>query len=235
VLHYFLDEPSIRIDTVLVDTGSANTWIGASKPYLPTRTSLDTGETFVSVRGPCLLFTLATCFQSLTYGDGQTVEGDEYQDTITVNPNLIIDGSYIGVAYAADLPAGVDGILGLGPATLSEGKVTNLGVIPTVLDGLYGQGQITDAKFGVFFPPASAADNTGELSFGGYDTSKISGNLNEVDITSVTPSSRYWGIEQSINYGNTMILDVAAGIIDTGTTLILIATGMHLVYLNDSE
>ena len=61
------------VDKVLVDTASANTWIGASKPYLPTGTSQDTGETFVSVR-----------FQSLICGDGLTAEGEEYLDTILI-------------------------------------------------------------------------------------------------------------------------------------------------------
>jgi cathepsin E len=40
------------------------------------------------------------------------------------------------------------------------------------------------------------------------------------------PASRYWGINQSIRYGtSTPILETAAGIVDTGTTLILMASG----------
>ena len=32
---------------VVIDTGSSTTWIGASTPYKPTKTSVDTGDTVV--------------------------------------------------------------------------------------------------------------------------------------------------------------------------------------------
>ena len=44
-------------------------------------------------------------------------------------------------------------------------------------------------------------------------------------ITSTSPASEYWGINQSITYGSTSILSTTAGIVDTGTTLTLIASG----------
>lgn len=45
-------------------------------------------------------------------------------------------------------------------------------------------------------------------------------------LTRTFPASRYWGIDQSIRYGNsTPILETTAGIVDTGTTLILVASG----------
>ena len=44
-------------------------------------------------------------------------------------------------------------------------------------------------------------------------------------ITGTSPASNYVGIEQSITYGtNTQILSTTAGITDTGTTLLLLAT-----------
>lgn len=42
--------------------------------------------------------------------------------------------------------------------------------------------------------------------------------------TTILPASKYWGFEQSILYGEHTILSTTAGIVDTGTTLILIAT-----------
>ena len=44
-------------------------------------------------------------------------------------------------------------------------------------------------------------------------------------ITTTSPASDYWGIDLSVAYGTTSILDTTAGILDTGTTLILIASG----------
>ena len=45
-------------------------------------------------------------------------------------------------------------------------------------------------------------------------------------ITSTSPASEFWGINQSIRYGSsTTVLSSTAGIVDTGTTLTLIATG----------
>jgi hypothetical protein len=44
---------------------------------------------------------------------------------------------------------------------------------------------------------------------------------------------KYWGINQSISYGTgNTILRTTAGIVDTGTTLLLLATGMY-TYLID--
>lgn len=46
-------------------------------------------------------------------------------------------------------------------------------------------------------------------------------------ITSTSPASGYVGIDQSVKYGDTEILRTTAGIIDTGTTLLLLASGAH--------
>lgn len=46
---------SDRVDTLQLDTGSSNTWIGAGKPYTPTSTSKNTGNSVVSLIGSLLL------------------------------------------------------------------------------------------------------------------------------------------------------------------------------------
>lgn len=193
--------------TLLIDTGSSNTWIGASKAYQPTSTSHDTGGQF-----------------SVTYGDGSTVYGEEYTDTVTLNSDLIIENQSIGVASQSSGLGGLDGLLGVGPVDLTEGTVSNVNEVPTVTDNLYTQKTISSEVLGVFFAPASSDDSSGELTFGGYDASKITGNVNYVPITSTSPASGYWGIDQSISYGTMPILAETAGIVDTGTTLIVIAS-----------
>lgn len=63
-------------------------------------------------------------------------------------------------------------------------------------------------------------------------------------ITSTSPAKEYVGIDQSISYGGSTILATTAGIVDTGTTLTLIASGMYnrsltrihslIIYLSDA-
>ncbi|KAG1822108.1 acid protease [Suillus variegatus] len=193
--------------TVLVDTGSSNTWIGANKAYEKTATSQDTGGKFY-----------------VEYGDNSYVEGEEYTDIVTLNSDLVIDKQSIGVASQSSGMEGLDGLIGLGPVDLTQDTVSNAYEVATVTDNLYKQGTISSEVLGVFFAPASSDDSSGELTFGDFDASKITGGINYVPITSTSPASEYWGIDQSIRYGDTPILDQTAGIVDTGTTLILIAS-----------
>ncbi|KAG0705809.1 acid protease [Suillus ampliporus] len=193
--------------TLQIDTGSSNTWIGGSSGYTKTSTSQDTGNTF-----------------SVTYGDSSSVSGEEYLDTVTLNSDLVIKKQSIGVANSTTGMDGLDGLLGVGPVDLTQGTVSNTDEVPTVMNNLYAQKTISSEALGVFFSPASSDDTTGELTFGGYDASKINGSISYVPITSTSPASEYWGIDQSISYGSTSILSETAGIVDTGTTLILIAT-----------
>ncbi|KAG2048392.1 acid protease [Suillus hirtellus] len=195
--------------TLAVDTGSSNTWIGANKAYEKTATSQDTGNTF-----------------RVAYGsDGKKyASGEEYTDTVTLHSDLVIDSQSIGVASDTSIGDGIDGLLGLGPVGLTRGTVSNTDEVATVTQNLYTQGTISSEVLGVFFAPASSDDNSGELTFGDYDASKITGDISYVPITTTSPASEYWGIDQSISYGSTLILDQTAGIVDTGCTLILIAT-----------
>ncbi|KAG1891615.1 acid protease [Suillus fuscotomentosus] len=197
--------------TLSVDTGSSNTWIGANKAYEKTVTSQDTGNTFYVAYGD-------------ESGKKKYASGEEYIDTVTLNSDLVIDNQSIGVASSTSIGDGVDGLLGVGPVGLTRGTVSNTDEVATVTQNLYMQGTISSEVLGVFFAPASSSDSSGELTFGGYDASKITGDVSYVSITSTSPASTYWGIDQSISYGDTPILDETAGIVDTGTTLILIAT-----------
>jgi pepsin A len=126
--------------------------------------------------------------------------------------------------------ADVDGILGVGPTNLTYNTVPSVynSTIPTVTDNLKSQDIIDTEALGIYFVPPSTYDSTGELTFGGYDSSKLTGGMNYVPLTTTPPASAYWGINQSITYGSSAIpiLYETSGIVDTGTSLILIATGM---------
>ncbi|KAI0675925.1 aspartic peptidase A1 [Trametes maxima] len=195
---------------LLVDTGSSNTWVGAGKTYVQTSTTRETRDSM-----------------AVTYGSG-SVSGVEFTDTLSLGNRLTVSGQSIGVASQAQGFDGVDGIIGLGPTDLTLGTLSpEVGAtIPTVTDNLFAQGHISDDQVAISFEPTQSPEIVnGELTFGDVDPSKFVGAINFVPITEISPSSQFFGIEQSIRYGpSTTILDHTAGIVDTGTTLILIAT-----------
>jgi len=202
--------------SLLIDTGSSNTWVGADKKYVKTSTSTQTKDKV-----------------SVTYGSGE-FSGTEFTDTVTLGSGLTITKQSIGVASSSEGFSGVDGILGIGPTdltldTLSPDENTE---IPTVTDNLFSQGIISAHEVAVSFEPTtSTADNNGELTFGGTDSSKFTGSITFAPLTGTSPANEFWGINQSIRYGtSTTILSSTAGIVDTGTTLVLIASNAFSAY-----
>ncbi|PPR06130.1 hypothetical protein CVT26_005352 [Gymnopilus dilepis] len=195
---------------LLLDTGSSNTWIGANKAYTQTQTSSKTPNSF-----------------AVSYGSG-SCSGDEYTDQLTIVPGFTVDKQLLGVASQAQGFKDVDGILGLGPVGLTLGSLSPAtgDTVPTVTDNLFSQGLIPTNAIGISFEPTnSEKEFNGAINWGSIDTSKFTGDLTYIPITTVSPASHYWGIDQAITYGeSTPILDTAAGIVDTGTTLILVAT-----------
>ncbi|KIM82570.1 hypothetical protein PILCRDRAFT_820438 [Piloderma croceum F 1598] len=197
---------------LLIDTGSSNTWIGAKSKYKPTKSSHKTGDTV-----------------SVSYGSG-SFSGDEYTDTVTFSSSLKISKQSIGVATESSGFNNVDGILGLGPVDLTVGTLSDQSKsIPTVTDSLFADKAITSDTLGIFFQPTGSKASSGELTFGGVDTSKTSGTVEYVPVTKTSPASRYWGIDQSISYGSKAIL-TGSGLVDTGTTLVLLSTTSFNVY-----
>ena len=91
-------------DSLIVDTGSSNTWVGADKKYSKSSTSKDTGSGV-----------------SVSYGSGY-FSGEEYTDKVTITSGLVIDSQSIGVADTASGFTGYDGILGIGPTSLTQGE-----------------------------------------------------------------------------------------------------------------
>ncbi|KAG2114236.1 aspartic peptidase domain-containing protein [Suillus discolor] len=194
---------------LIVDTGSSNTWIGANTPYAVTKTSVNT-------RQPV----------SVSYGSGY-FDGNEYTDTVTLGKGLTIPHQSIGVAVDSSGFSAVDGILGIGPVDLTAGTLEDepSTKIPTVTDNLHKQGTIHYELVSISFEPTTSTKVTnGELTFGGTVADKHVGPITYTPITKTNPASGYWGIDQSISYGSTTILSSTAGIVDTGTTFIPIAT-----------
>ncbi|EJU04396.1 acid protease [Dacryopinax primogenitus] len=198
---------------LLIDTGSSNTWVGAATKYKPSSSSKSTGDSI-----------------TVSYGSGM-FKGKEYLDTVSLGNGLVINQQSIGVATSSQGFEGVDGIIGIGPADLTEDTVSRTTTVPTVTDNLLSQGSIAQEVIGIYYAPTTenGAIN-GELTFGGVDTSKTTGAINYVPITETQPAGQYWGINQTISLGSTELLS-AAGIVDTGTTLVLLATDVFDQYM----
>lgn len=156
-------------------------------------------------------------------------------DTLALSTLLSVTQQSIGVASKTSgfAGTGIDGILGLGPTILTSGSVSGLSTVPTVPDNLLAQHSVSSEVVSIFFAPTTVTSTTnGELSFGGVDASKYSGAITFAPITTTSPSKYYWGVSQSIAYGSTRttVQSSTAGIIDAGTTLILLATNSYNTY-----
>lgn len=157
-------------------------------------------------------------------------------DTVTLGPSLVIKNQSIGSASFSQGFQGVDGILGIGPKELTLGTLSNFSeTIPTITDNLFSQDSIISNLVAVSYEPISEAPVTnGELTFGATDSSKFIGDITKIPLTTTSPASEFWGIDQTVTYGdqNPAILAETSGIVDTGTTLILLATDAFQAYKN---
>ncbi|EKM51358.1 uncharacterized protein PHACADRAFT_178003 [Phanerochaete carnosa HHB-10118-sp] len=207
-------EPAIQY-TLLIDSGSSNTWVGANKSYTPTSSSHNTGKSV-----------------GVTYGSGR-FSGTEYLDTLDLGNGLIIANQSLGAANASSgFDGSFDGILGIGPINLTEGTIQGSSeLVPTTANNLKSQGKIGAEALGIFYPPY-AEKASGSITFGGADTSKCTSSVSYVPITKASPANDYWGIDQSISYAGKVISTTTSGIVDSGTTMILLATDHYQAYMN---
>ena len=200
---------------VIYDTGSSNLWvpkvgcthcglpfISHKKKYDESKSSSyeEDGEDF-----------------EIMYGSG-SVKGFFSKDDITLAEDIIIDAQDfaevtdaggLGVAYSLGK---FDGILGLGFSSISIGGRT------TVFENAIKQNKVDQPIFAFYL-----GDNgPGELTFGGYDSSKFEGELTYVKLEAAT----YWEITlDEISCGDYKKEgsddNKIKAIVDSGTSLIV--------------
>ncbi|KAH7106115.1 acid protease [Auriculariales sp. MPI-PUGE-AT-0066] len=198
--------------SVIVDTGSANTWVGAQKSYKRTATSKATGSSIY-----------------VSWGSGNTyVNAKEYYDQVTLSSSLVVASQQIGGATSTRGFDGFEGILGLGPTGLTDGSTTGKGEIPSISDNLFANKLIDSNTVGLAFVPQ--LNGSGIVVFGSQvPEGTIVGDITWSTITNSYPASAYWGIDARIAYGGRTFL-TTAGAIDAGSTLINLSTDMFRKY-----
>ncbi|KAI0333918.1 acid protease [Cubamyces sp. BRFM 1775] len=225
LLYYVVDVeigiPPITYE-LIVDTGTANTWVGAGRTFIQSQKTRQTRDTVL-----------------VDYGAGEYMSGVEFTDRVQLggpSQGLIIMGQSFGVASEWSGFEGVDGVLGLGPAVLTIGTLSpdSTASIPTVTDGLFSRGYIGANVFSVYFQPSSTGDPiTGQLTFGGTGMYGAVGPVNYAPITSIESSSDFWGINQGLRYGaSSQLLSSNPGIFDSRTTMILLASDVFAKYID---
>ncbi|KAH9008776.1 aspartic peptidase A1 [Lactarius hengduanensis] len=182
--------------SLLIDTGCGNIGIGGGKAYVRTGSSTPLPGSACDTCG------VGSC--------------EEFSDIVTLSPTFVFRAS-IGVASTSTGFQGFDGVLGIGPT---------VGTSSSLVGNLFSQGIITANLVSVSFEPTTNTSITnGELTIGGTDPTRFTGTLTFIPGTATFPASEFGGIDESIRYGaSTTILSTTAGIVDSGTTLILIAT-----------
>ncbi|KZT25209.1 acid protease [Neolentinus lepideus HHB14362 ss-1] len=191
--------------TVDFDTGSSDLFLpgpdcsencDGHTAYDPSSssTSSDVGKTF-----------------SLQYGDGSTVSGEQYTDTVSI-AGLTAKKQTLGAAKqyssgfsSSNFPA--DGLMGMAFKSLSEYNAN------PVFQTLASDGQTSDSVFAFQLSSSGA-----ELYLGGTDSSKYSGDFTYVPVT----QEGYWQVDlDSVNVNGKAAVNSLSAIIDTGTTLIV--------------
>jgi len=185
--------------TVDFDTGSSDLFLPGKNcdttcnghtRYDPSAssTSSDVGKTF-----------------SLSYGDGSTVSGEQYTDTVTIqgltatNQTLGAAKQYSSGFQSANSPS--DGLMGMGFQTISEYNA------PPVFQSLVAQGQTDSPVFAMKLTASGA-----ELSLGGLDSDLYTGQVTYVPVT----KQGYWQTTfDALNVGGQGVVSSTACIVDS--------------------
>lgn len=158
---------------------------------------------------------------SIGYGAGGA-SGLAYTDTVTIG-DATVESQIIGASNSTngfDLVKPIDGLLGLGPADSNAGQITGHNSTPTFVESLVAEGTIQKAIFGIYIsslsPDSGAQITQGEISFGGVDQDKITGDM--VWLAQTPPTNFRWAFNvSSLSFGTMQLTNTTMpGRTDTG-------------------
>jgi Eukaryotic aspartyl protease len=152
---------------------------------------------------------------NITYGDGTSSSGICGTDDVTIGGLTIKNQT---IELAVNISSGfitdpTDGLLGLG-----FDKIASVSGVKTPVDNMISQGLISKPIFSVFLGKDSISGG-GEYLFGGIDNSKFRGTLATVPIDN---SRGFWTVAVDSGSVGSSTIGKFPGIIDTGTTLLLL-------------
>lgn len=194
---------------VIFDTGSSNLWVPkvgcthCGLPFISHKSKYDDSKSST--------YEADGADFDIMYGSG-SVSGFFSKDDVTLGDDIVLnnvefaevsDAGGLGMAYSIGK---FDGILGMGFTSISVGGV------PTIFEEAIKQNKVDQPIFAFYL-----GDNEdGELTFGGYDSSKFEGDLEYVKLESAT----YWEIAlDSIEAGSYKNEGKITAIVDSGTSL----------------
>lgn len=204
---------------MLIDTGSADTWVFSSDCKSD---PCSIHNTFGKEDSTTLKTTTTTWDR--TYGTGE-VSGLVASDTVALANFSVTLGFGLAINASDDFNGyPMDGILGLGRRDSGH-----LGE-PTLMDVLDDQAKLQQNILGIHLHRAKDGTKDGELLFGGVDTSKFSGNLVYTKV--INDGAWEIPVEDFLINGTPCNFADRTAIIDTGTTFILMPPGDALSFHN---
>ncbi|KAL1741914.1 aspartic peptidase domain-containing protein [Schizophyllum fasciatum] len=206
-----------RLFRMLIDSGSADLWVPSDRCVSATGESCN--HVYLGPGTSSSFVEMASDEWTILYGSG-FVSGRLVRDRISL-AGFDMDGMSFGVAdmessdfAMSDVP--FDGILGLAGSRASRMDA------PTFVDALYSAGLVPQPIVSYKLPRVSDGKGDGEVTFGSMDLDKYD-PLSVVSLPN-TNSDGYWQVamqDVAVN-GNALGLRNRTGIVDTGTSLLVI-------------
>ncbi|PVF94542.1 acid protease [Serendipita vermifera] len=165
----------------------------------------------ISVGTPAVEYTALNKPFSLKYGDGSTVSGKQFTDTVEIaglkatKQTLGAATQYSSGFESSNFPA--DGLMGMGFQSISEYNA------PPVFQSLVSAGQTSDPVFAM-----KLTEQGSELTLGGLADNLYTGDITYVPVT----QEGYWQVNfDSLNVGGKAVVQSTPCIVDSGTTLVI--------------
>ncbi|KAI8601760.1 aspartic proteinase IV [Dissophora ornata] len=193
------------------DTGSSDIWFPSSTC---TTTACKAHTRFNSAKSST--YTKDGRSWTISYGDGSSASGTLGSDIVSVGGVSV--RQTIGLATKESSQFGSspeDGLFGLGFNTIES-----VSGVKTFMDNAIAAGILTLPVVSVFLPSVRRNGGVGgEYLFGAIDSTKYTGSLTYVPVT----KKGYWQVLiQDASYNGASLGQTSQGIIDTGTTLVIV-------------
>ncbi|ORX59539.1 acid protease [Hesseltinella vesiculosa] len=219
---------------VIIDTGSVEFWLattGCPQSVCPVPLYNPSSSSTANV---------TTTPAGIQYGLG-SANGNYVTDTVSLGGLTIQKQQFIAVTNTTDtfvmggqpVDSGsvvASGLMGL---AFDYGETWDHAAYPTIIDNLMNQKLISQAIFSIYLNFVNATGWSGEIIFGGIDSTKYTGQLSYAQVNTYTvqttpqPTYIYWTVmspsltvmNNSVSVAGGSFLKPMAAMMDTGTTM----------------